>query len=163
MKQPQRNTQQSFSRTEPEETTIPGSFEDILNIDSREVERPKPLPMGTYICTVVGLPRFDKSSEKQTPFVEFTLQPTGTLDDIDQQELDAVGGFHDKVLRVTFYLTVNSRWRLNEFLDNCGIDQGKMNWRVDQTPNCQVGAVVKHTPSRDNTITYANVVKTISL
>jgi hypothetical protein len=140
------------------------TFSEILDIESSDVERPKPLPAGTYACIITGLPRFDKSPKQQIPFIEFTLQPQAPLDDVDQEELQEQGGIGERKLRVTFWIPdKESLWRLNDFLDNCGIEQGKMSARVDQTPNCSIGAVVKHKPSDDNTVMYANVVKTISL
>ena len=32
------------------------SFEDILNKPAAEIDRLKPLPIGSYIWTVIGLP-----------------------------------------------------------------------------------------------------------
>ena len=50
------------------------NFEDILDKPATEIDRPKPLPIGEYVWTIQGLPRYDKSKEKQTPFYEFTCK-----------------------------------------------------------------------------------------
>src|SRR6185437_1001481 len=48
------------------------SFSYILDKPATEIDRPKPLPVGTYTWSIQGLPKHDKSREKQTPYVEFT-------------------------------------------------------------------------------------------
>ena len=50
------------------------NFATILDEAPTEVNRPKPLPSGTYLCTVTGW-ETGKSSQKQTPFVQFNLRP----------------------------------------------------------------------------------------
>ena len=47
----------------------------ILDEAPTEIDRPKPIPTGTYLCRVQGTPTYDKSSKKGTPFVQFTLKP----------------------------------------------------------------------------------------
>jgi len=124
------------------------SLSDILDRQSSDIERPKPLPAGSYICVVKGLPRFDKSSKKQTPFVEFTLQPLEALDDVDKEALEEMGGFNNKTIRATYYLTDDAAYRLKDFLDHCGIDEdGTLRQRIESTPGCQVVANLKHSPN----------------
>lgn len=137
------------------------NFGTLLDTPSQSVERPKPLPTGSYLCVVKGQPRQDKSSKKGTEFVEFTLQPISALDDVDQEELTAMGGFADKTIKATYYLTENSIWRLKDFLDHCGIaDEGTLRQRIDETPNCQVLAVLKHEASDDGQSIFARLART---
>ena len=68
------------------------NFSNILDKPATDVERPRPLPVGTYLTVIQGLPRYDKSSKKQTDFVEFTHQIVSALDDVDPDELAAAGG-----------------------------------------------------------------------
>jgi hypothetical protein len=51
------------------------NFASILDEAPTEIDRPKPIPTGTYLCRVQGTPTYDKSSKKGTPFVQFTLKP----------------------------------------------------------------------------------------
>lgn len=145
-------------------------FADILDKPATEIDRPKPLPVGTYTWTIQGLPRFDKSKEKQTPFYEFTCKCSGAADDVDEESLKewatksdgTMRALTDFTSRLTFYITEDSLYRLQEFLGHCGIDgEGKSTRQcIDETPNCQfVGAIV-HTPSKDGTAIYANIGKT---
>ena len=80
------------------------NFGAILDRPANEIQRPKPLPVGTYVCVVVGLPREDKSTKKGTEFVEFTMRPIEASTDIDEDDLKAMGGLENKTLRVTFWL-----------------------------------------------------------
>lgn len=134
------------------------NFASLLDTDSQSVERPKPLPQGTYHCVVKGQPRFDKSSKKQTDFVEFTLQPTAAMDDVDQEELTSMGGFVDKTIKATFYVTENSLWRLKDFLDHCGVaDEGSLRSRIDEAMNSEVLAKLRHEASDDGQSVFARL------
>ena len=77
-------------------------FASVLDMPASDIERPKPLPVGSYVCVVQGQPRIDKSAKKQTEFVEYTLKLLEALDDVDADGLEAVGGIKDKTTKVTF-------------------------------------------------------------
>lgn len=142
------------------------NFSSILDEAPSEVDRPKPLPVGTYTTIVQGLPRFDKSTKKQTEYVEFTHKILAAGDDVDQEELAAMGGIKDKTMKNTYYLTEASKWRLDEFLVNCGIDlDGESSRRemIEQTPGKQVGIYVTHQASNDGTAVYAQIGKTVGV
>ncbi len=139
------------------------NFESILDKPASEIERPKPLPQGTYVCTVKGLPRFDKSSKKQTPFVEFTLQPIEAGEDVDEDDLKAIGGFKNKTIRATYYETEDAIWRLKKFIEDCGIeiDDGvSLRQLLEETPGKQVAAFIKHQASDDGQAVYAQLAST---
>lgn len=141
------------------------NFGSILDQQSSEIERPKPLPVGTYTCIVKGLPRFDKSSKKGTDFVEFTLQPVEAGEDVDEEDLDAVGGLANKTLRHTLYITEDAAYRIKDFCDHLGIEEDDMSLRqrIEQAPGKQVLVTVKHTASDDGSTIYANVGRTASV
>lgn len=137
------------------------NFGALLDKPASDVERPKPLPQGSYHCIVKGLPRFDKSSKKQTEFVEFTLQPMAAGEDVDEEELAAMGGIANKTIRATYYITEDSLWRLKAFLEHCGIEEsGSLRQMIDETPNCEVMAFLKHEASNDGESVYATLSKT---
>jgi hypothetical protein len=127
------------------------NFSSILDKQASDIERPKPLPIGTYSCQVKGLPRFDKSSKKQTEFVEFTLSPFGVLDDVDPEALEEMGGFNGKTIKATFYITEDAAWRLKDFLVACGIDaEGKsLNEMINEAPGQSVNVYLVHEPAQD--------------
>lgn len=138
------------------------NFGSILDKPTTEIERPKPLPVGTYTCVVKGLPRFDKSAKKGTEFVEFTLQPLQASEDVDADALESMGGFANKTIRATFYLTEDSVWRLKKFLvDDLEIDEDDtLRPMIDQAPGKQVNATLRHTASQDGQSVYAELAST---
>ncbi len=143
------------------QTQTPPNFGVLLDKPASDVERPKPLPQGSYHCIVKGLPRFDKSSKKFTEFVEFTLQPTAAGEDVDEEDLEAMGGIANKTIRATYYITEDALWRLKDFLGHCGIEEdGSLRNMIDQTPNCEVIAFIKHRASEDGQAVFAELAKT---
>lgn len=139
------------------------SFESILDTPANEVERPKPLPAGTYDCIVRGLPEYGESTQKKTPFCRFTLAVQAAGDDVDPAELEEMGGVADKTIRTTYYTTPDAMFRLTDFLEHCGIDlEGKtVRQAIDETPNCSVRAVVSHRASEDGQQIFAEVKRTM--
>lgn len=139
------------------------TFSDILDTPIVDAEKPKPLPQGSYLCAVQTPPKMDKSSKKGTPYVEFTLKPLKAGDDVDTDELKEQGGLKERTLRTTFYLTDGAKWRLREFIENCGIefeDDTSFSEGIAQLSGCQVIAYVKHEPSADGNQLFANVSNT---
>lgn len=145
-------------------------FSDILDKPADQIDRPKPLPVGTYSWMVQGLPRFDKSKEKQTPYYEFLLKCTGALDDVNEEDLQEWAKKADGTMRnlteftqkLTFYITEDSVYRLQEFIQHLGIDGDGKSTRqaIDETPNCECVANIVHVASKDGTSVYANIGKT---
>lgn len=142
-------------------------FASILDRPPSEVERPKPLPSGSYKCIITERPRFDKSSKKQTEFVEFALHPLEAGEDVDEDELNkvltkgdgSVGLLKDKSIRATFYLTEDAMWRLKKFLvDDLLIEEGdSFREMIDEALNKEVIAYIKHVPSDDGTAVFAQL------
>jgi len=138
------------------------SFQSILDESPTEVAPVKLLPPGSYVC-VVGPPRYDKSSKKGTPFVEFILRPVAAGEDIDLDDLEEQGGLDGKQIRATFYLTEDAVRRLDQFHEHCGLDlSDEMPRRVrnDAVVNSQVTAVVRHEQSEDGTQTFTRLART---
>jgi hypothetical protein len=153
------------------------TFASILDRPSREAAPPPVIPQGSYVATVNGFPRRDKSSKKQTEFVEFTLtlvQPLtndrGDPKDVNAEELKAIGGVSGKQIRDTYYLTDAAEYRLTKFLDDCNLpDEDEAGEalthreRIDLINGNQIGVFIKHTPSDDGTRIFANVNSTFAL
>lgn len=144
------------------------TFSDILDRAPTEVDRPKPLPSGTYTCVVNGLPEYGESSKKKTPFVRFTLKVLAADDDVDTEALNEwmqkAGGetrsLTDATIRDTYYLTEDAVYRLDGFHQNCGIeleDGVSRRQRNEQTNGCQLKVFIKHRPSEDGTTIFAEI------
>lgn len=141
-------------------------FGSILKTNPKDVERPKPLPVGTYTCVVNGMPRYDKSTKKGTEFVEFTLKVIDHHDDVDEDELKQVltkadgkkKTLGDVPLRATFYLKPDILWRLTKFLSDLGIEpKDTLEEMIEETNGSEVVVVVKHEWSDDGLASYARI------
>ena len=97
------------------------NFASILDEAPTEINRPKPIPSGTYIC-VVNKWETGESSKKKTPFVRFTLTPIAAEEDVSEDDLAEAGGLEGKQLRTDFYITPDAVYRLSEFLLNRSSD-----------------------------------------
>lgn len=95
------------------------NFRDLLSKPLDTVERPKPLPAGTFHGAVKSY-ELKESNEKKTPFVEFTLTVQAPGEDVDSDELTGVD-LSKKSLRARFFLTADAEYRLKEFIASLGI------------------------------------------
>ena len=144
----------------------PASFSDILDRPATDFERPKPLPQGTYVMMVKGLPRFDKSSKKQTPFVEFTCDVIAAGEDVDTDALAEMGGIAGKQMRATFYTTEEATYRLREFLTHLGLDEGEygsLRQMIEDAPGKQFLGTIIHEASQDGQNIFARLGTTTSM
>lgn len=141
---------------------------DILNRPATDFNFPPPLPTGGYHCVVAGLPEQIESSEKKTPGFEFILKPIAVLDDVDEEELEKLGGLGGKTIKNTYWISQDASKQdttvamLREFLEHCGIDpEGKsVMAMIDEVPNCEVIVFMKHEPLRGRDGFRAVVAKT---
>ena len=139
-------------------------FASILDEAPTEINRPQPLPEGTYLC-VVGQGEEGKSSKKGTPYIRFALKPIAALDDVDTEALNEIGGLESKNLSSTYYLTPDAVFMLDQFHAHCGLDlsdSASRRVRNAEVVNSQVLAVVTHRMSEDNTQAFAEVRRTAS-
>lgn len=146
-------------------------FAGILNRQSGDVERPKPLPIGEYTWKIKGLPNYDKSSKKGTPYAEFTCIPIQALDSVDADDLEEAltrksgkKQLQDMVQKLTFYLTEDALFRLKEFCINDlkvateeEADNMTLSALIELTPNAEFIGTIKHTPTNDGKGTFANI------
>lgn len=147
------------------------SFESILDTPADAVERPKPLPAGTYDAIVKGLPEHGQSSQKKTPFVRFTYALVAAGEDVDEDDLATLLTNKDgvkepigsKSIKDTYYTTPEALYRLTDVLENMGIDLTEKTIRaaLDETPNSSVRIVVGHRASEDGTQIFAEVKRTM--
>ena len=147
-------------------STAHQTFSSILDTPSSEIERPKPMPVGQYVCVVQGQPRFDKSRLKQTDFVEFTMKFLETVDStVDDDALAVVGGIKDKTVKATYYLTDTALWRLKDFLDHCdaGDEDMSLRQRIAETPGKRVTITIGHESSQDGQTVFARVKDTAAV
>jgi hypothetical protein len=129
-------------------------FTSVLDQMPDEIERPKPLPPGSYVCIIKERPVQDKSSQKETPYVEFALHPVEALENVDEdwlnEALTRTNGekkkLSDMTIRARFYDTSEAGYRLKKFLlEDCQIDsEGTIGQIIENAIGCQVIANIKH-------------------
>jgi hypothetical protein len=126
--------------------TRPNFSKTLLDEAPDHVERPKTIPVGSYIA-VVGQWEEGESRVKHTPFVRFPLRFLSALDDVDADELEGAGGCAGKTARLDFYATEDAIYRLDAFHEHCGVDLSESisrKARNSEVMNAQIGVVVAH-------------------
>ena len=147
------------------------SYTDILNRPAQEIEAPKPLPTGTYLAVVTGLPVQSNVGEKETPVYDFPIQIIQAMDDVDEDQIKEWSGKSGKELRGAnaprsrFFLTEGAVFMLKDFINACGIntDTNKsLNELINEVPNSKVLISIKHrmyTPQGGEPTVVADIAK----
>lgn len=136
------------------------NFANLLSKPASDIERPKPLPVGTYLGLVAGAPEFKDIGKNKTPAAEFKIKVLAAQQDVDLEALTAAGGLDNKIMTARFFLTDDSMYRLKEFLTNAlGIEEGRrtIGELLSEAPNKQVYITVSHRPSEDGQQIYAEI------
>jgi len=119
-------------------------FNELLNQSADDVKAPQPMPAGEYTFSVTRY-EFDKSSQKQTPFVRYYLKPMAAGDDVDEELLAQVDDWQQKELRATFYLSEKAMFMLKNFLENaCQIETAGRTFKelIPEAVGCEVSGTV---------------------
>lgn len=143
----------------------------VLDKPATQIERPKPIPQGHYTFLVKGLPRSDKSAQKKTDFLEYTLVAQQAHEDVDAEALAAwmtradgsTRVITDIVQKPKFYLTEGAAFMLKDFIEACNVDESEyetLRQGSELVVNRQVVGAVSHRAS-DNGNIFAEV-KTFS-
>lgn len=131
------------------------NFSELLKVAVTSVERPKPLPPGTYDGVITGYETGEAQNEKKTPYVRVLIKLSTPQADVDQAGLQQYGGMEAlqkaQPVRNDFWLTQESLYRLREFFENVlGVDvQGKnFDELLPQVSGRQVKVFMKQEPSK---------------
>ena len=129
-------------------------FTSILDMSPDEIERPLPLPAGDYVVTIKNYIQ-DKTSLKETKFIEFNTSPVEALENVDEDMLKdtltkadgSMRKLSDMNIRIRFYDTEEAAFRLKKFLlndvglENDGSSIGQL---IEKAINAQVIVTIKH-------------------
>lgn len=132
-------------------------FTALLQTPMDEIKRPPPLPAGTFHGSILGF-NFDLSQKKKTPYVRFELGRLTPNEDVDMSALEGVD-LTKRSLRKDFYLTEDSRYRVKDFLESCGITvTGRsLGQCIPETLNANVIIAVTQRNSEDGKDIYNDV------
>lgn len=139
-------------------------FSSLLGKRSDEITRPKPLPIGTYRWVITSH-EFGESAQKKTPYVRFKAKPTMAESDVDADLLAQHENWQSKEMKVDFYITDDALFRLDEFLEKAGVEDGNRTLaeRIPETTNCEFRAVVEHqVDPKDSENVFANIGKILA-
>lgn len=137
-------------------------FSKILSKQAEAIEKPKPLPIGSYLCVNPKLPEFKAIGKNETPAAEFGLVISAPSDDVDPDDLKAYGDVKGKTIRHRMFLTEGTEYRTKEELVNAfGVEEAGKNLgqMFNETVNKMVLVTIKHRPSEDGTEMYSEVEK----
>jgi hypothetical protein len=160
-------------------------YDDVYNIPVTQLDRPKPVPTGTYLGMVKGLPEEMTSPKKGTRFAQYTIQlmepaqnDRGQNKDVDpaalQEYLIRASGetmnLSDKTLRLPMWRTRDSGHRHVDFLKKLGISEFNEDGSerllpdmIAESPGRTAFFHVKHNPSADGENVYAEVDRVIKI
>lgn len=138
------------------------NLQDILNTRADEVEKPKPLPVGTYTAKALKLAFDVTKSENQTPYARVTFGIEAPGPDVSSEALEAYGKSPiGKEINKDFYLTDDAMYRFTAFMqDALGINLSGRTLRESASEiigrRCLI--TVTQTPSKkDPSVVYSNV------
>lgn len=137
-------------------------FSKILASQSETIEKPKALPVGTYLCSNLKLPEFKGLGKEETPAAVFTYTVLIPQEDVDPDALKEFGEVKGKTLRHTLFMTEASLFRTKEaILAGFNIEEeGKTLGQIfNETINKQILVTVKHTPNQQGTDMFAEAEK----
>ena len=150
-------------------------FTQALNVKVEEIERPPLPPVGHYIFKVSKPAVFGDVGNGRFDTVDFPLQAVEAMDDVDPDQLSAVGGPTMINLRNRFMFNKGESeedkananrtlFNLRNFLENhLGMDIEGMTLKeaIDQAVGQQCMANVQYRPDKDNPeIVYAELGRT---
>lgn len=139
------------------------SFKDILAKPIADIKAPPPVPMGTYDWRIKGH-EFGESAQKKTPYVRFTVAAIANGADVDTALLESIGGIAECEMKLTFYISEDSAFRLREFLENdVGLNGPSLESLIPQATNNTFRGYVGQRTSEDGSKIFSEITKTMKV
>lgn len=141
------------------------NFKQLLSIPATGIEKPKPLPIGTYEG-IIHSHTLGESRDNKTPYVRLNIKPTSPGPDVDIDALNASGGSQrlSKVsLNHDFWLTEDSLYRLVDFFKltlKVDIEGKNLEELIAQELNNKpIKFELAHNMGKDNETVYSNIAR----
>lgn len=133
-------------------------FREILDTNMDNIERPKPLPPGSWFA-IIKEHSFDKTPKQDTPYVRFTFVNLQAGEGVSSEAVDEIDDLAERNLRKDYYLTANARYRVKEMLASLGIQtEGRsLGACIADSTGAKVILDVTNTTSKDGKEIYTNV------
>lgn len=150
------------------------SFQEILKTKAKDVERPEPYPIGTYLCVVGGLPKLAETGDNKAKTANFQLKIIAPQEDVDPESVASYttkfGALQGKIIPHNIFLENqdggSNLWRLKQFLvEHLDIEEGNkgLDEMINETPNRQVLVKGGHQPSKTGDAVYFRVESTFKV
>ena len=98
-------------------------FRELLSTKVDEIERPKPLPVGTYTWLVEKQEFTKANNADKTDLCRFIMKALAADEDVSDEELAAHGeNWNRRTHRADFWIDADSLYRLVDFCEKCGVD-----------------------------------------
>lgn len=136
------------------------NFKHLLQKPADDIKKPPVLPEGTYFGQITGQPTFGESSQKKTPFVQWTGQYSHAADDVELVDEEGMPiNLEGKKFYFSYYLTEDALWRLVAFVQSCGINtEGRsLEELLPQVQGKAVQLSVVQRPNKDETGMVNNI------
>lgn len=127
------------------------NFTSVLDKPADAIVKPKPMPLGTYVAAVQGLPKLREVGQDKSKVIDFNLKLISPYKDVDPDRLTEFGDLSKArpLQKSIFYDTPDGEWALLQFLtDHLGIEKGSKTIRemLPETVGRQCLATTKHEP-----------------
>lgn len=129
----------------------------LLSKRTTEVERPKPLPEGTY-TGIIEKREFGETKNKDSN-LKFTISQIQPGDDVNQDEIGSFD-FSKRKTSTTFLITDTALYRLSEFLSKLegGADGSRsLSELIEDAVQKEVTFSISHRMSQDGSAVYEQV------
>jgi hypothetical protein len=139
------------------------TFAGLLSQSATNIEEPKVLPPGKYLCVVDRNYEHLQVGNKNTDCVDFTLVPHQAID-VDARFLDeALNGapLSSKKISYRMFVTQDSAYRLKKFLqEDLGVPLTTLGQMLTEIGGRQVIVTLAHRSPPDSTRVFQDVKKT---
>lgn len=146
----------------------------ILDKRIEDIEAPKPVPVGTYLGTILSVPEdatFEKTDEKTGEKVKVPACRVKVglreMKEGDEEALAAAGGLSrrdgkPKEVQMTYYLEEDNLHKLKKLGETCGIKSPTLGGIFEELPGSEVLVSIGLRADRqDDTIFYNQVNKMV--
>lgn len=122
------------------------NFESILDRPIGSTPKPKPIPIGTYLCVVKGFKVQNNVGPNKVDKITIECPIISPDADVDQGQLrDLPGGLSGKALLPQFWLTEEDIYKLESFLkDGLGLEGMSTKQGISQMSGRQVKIHTRH-------------------
>ena len=146
------------------------SFKAILDKPIEEIKAPPQLPAGTYDWRIKGHEftesgKVNNKTGVKTAGVRFTVSPFAVGEDVDKDLISAMAKpFSEAEMRLTFWITEDSAFRLRDFLEkDVGVTGASLAALIPAATNGAFRGYVKQSVNEDSGKPYSEITKTFKI